>query len=79
MEKERQDFLLAKSESQKVFALEKDSSVLLNKWRQSAEPIADEHHVFIVCPRITSGIIIGKGFRHVKTITSKVQHWSINY
>ena len=78
VEKERQDFLLAKSESQKVFALEKDSSVLLNKWRQSAGPIA-EHHVFIVCPRNTSGIIVGKGFRHVKTITSKVQHWSINY
>ena len=79
VEKERQDFLLAKSESQKVFALEKDSSVLLNKWRQYVEPIADEHHVFIVFLRITSGIIVGKGFWHVKTITSKVQHWSINY
>lgn len=70
-EKERQDILRAQSESQKLFALENDSSVMLNKWRQSAGQIA-EHHVFIVCPKNASGIIVGKGFKHVKAINSKV-------
>ena len=70
-EKVRLDTLLAQSESKKLFALENDSSVRLNKWRQSAGQIA-EHHEFIVCPRNASGIIVGKGFKHVKAINTKV-------
>lgn len=70
-EKEKEELKKAEIESERLFNQVKISSELISNWRKSAGNIAKDHE-FIVCPNNASGIIVGKGFRHVNVIRNKV-------